>query len=121
MNFTRNSRRLLLENIQTKTKFLAKLFCSFFGIRGLGLAGYCSLDNLKALNRSEHNTEFAHHRFVYSLLIFATFATLETTRRPEPKYVPQLFEGWYWGRAGQLLANCFPPLLTVPEVPRSKS
>ena len=58
MNFTRNSRRLLLENIQTKTKFLAKLFCSFFGIRGLGLAGYCSLDNLKALNRSEHNTEF---------------------------------------------------------------
>ena len=57
MNFTRNLRRLLLENVETKTKFLAKLFCSFFGIRGVGLAGYCSLDNLKAFNSSDHNNE----------------------------------------------------------------
>ena len=42
------------------------------------------------------------------------FATLETRRRLEPKYVLQLFWDSIWGRAGQPLGSFFP--VTVPEV-----
>ena len=110
MNFTRNSRRLLLENIQTKTKFLAKLFCSFFGIRGPGLAGYCSLDNLKALNRSEHNTEFVELALktnptdLFTVLI-RHFRNSKGTRAEMCPVIVSGLLGTHWSAIGQL----FPP------------
>ena len=38
--------RLFFENIKAKSKFVAKLFCSFFGVWDIGLAGNCSLNDL---------------------------------------------------------------------------
>lgn len=48
---TRHLRGLLLENIEAKSKFVAKFFCSFFGVWGVWLAGYCTIDYLLEFKR----------------------------------------------------------------------
>ena len=49
----RHSRGLLFENIKAKSKFVAKLFSSFFGVWGTWLAGYCTINYLKEILKSD--------------------------------------------------------------------